>query len=185
MSRARTVAMLVVVALLAACAPLREQAPGQVQIRAARIAAGAAGAVLQVELDCHLSGPMRGALEHGIPLTLLVHLRAGPARPRFAHAAVQRRVELLYFPLSRRYQLRDVEGGSVRSFATPGYLIDALSSLHLAVPDAFASLPSGTRLSVDVTLDRRALPGPLLLPAVFEPAWRFVGPEYAWTTAAG
>lgn len=170
------------ISLLAGCDALREQAPGSLQVRHAGVASGAEGMRLDINLDCRLNGPINDALEHGIPITFDIHLRAQGVRGRVDN---RRQVELRYFPLSRRYQLRDNGSDDVRSFAALAYLTDALAALRLPLPNAFANLPAGTRLVVNVKLDHSALPGALRLPALIEPAWRLSAPEYVWTVAAG
>lgn len=171
---------------LAGCDAIRAQRPGSLDVRSARLVGGGGVAALELGLDCRLSGPAQDALEHGIPITLQVDLAAG----RWPSAQTQtRRVELRYFPLSRRYQMRETgsnEAGGTepRSFATPAYLFAALGALRFDLPAEFAGLPPATPLRVTARLDPAALPGPLRLPALFEPAWRLASPEYAWTLAA-
>ncbi len=167
---------------LAACDVLRHQAPGTLGVRDARIVVAADGAQLDIDIDCRLNGPMSDALEHGIPITLQIDLQA---RSKQVELGDRRAIELRYFPLSRRYQLRDLRSGNVRSFSAYGSLIDSLGALRLPLPATFVELPAGTELRVGVGLDHTALPGPLRLPAILEPAWRLVAPEYAWTVAAG
>lgn len=169
-------------ALLGGCELLRDQAPGTLRVRDARLVAVAEGPRLELNLDCQLNGPISDALEHGIPITLEVRLQA---RSVGGLLRDHRQVELRYFPLTRRYQLRDTSSGELRSFPAYGYLTDALAALHLPLPARFANLPAGTRLSLDVGLDNAALPGALRLPAMLEPAWRLTAPEYVWTVAAG
>ncbi len=178
-SRRRTSAVLFAAVLaLAGCDALRDQRPGSLEVREARLTPAADGAELVLDVDCRLNGPMSDALEHGIPITLRVDVRAD--------ALVDRRhVELRYFPLTRRYQLRDVATDSVRSFPAYEYLTDSLAALRLPLPRSFADLAPGTRVRVDIGIDRDLLPGPLRLPAFFEPAWHLRAPEYAWTVAAG
>ena len=173
---------LILTCLLGGCDALREQTPGSLQVREAQLVSGADGMRLEVNLDCRFNGPINDALEHGIPITLGIRLRAQGDRVTLED---QRQVELRYFPLTRRYQLRDTGSDSVRSFAASGYLTDALAALRLALPPTFAGLPDGTRLRLDVELDHSALPGALRLPAMLEPAWRLSAPEFAWTVAAG
>jgi len=174
------------VCLVAGCGVIAQQQPGTLVIRSARLAGAQDAPVLELALDCRLSGPMQDALDHGIPLTLRVGVHSG--RWRFAPHAEQsvHRIELRYFPLSRRYQLRDLDGSAdVRSFPTPGYLLAGLNSLRLPLPPAFASLAPGASLHVDAGLEPEALPGALRLPALFEPAWRLSAAEYTWQPAAG
>ncbi|MBN8727122.1 MAG: DUF4390 domain-containing protein [Xanthomonadales bacterium] len=172
----RLCAVLLLAVLTGGCGALVGQEPGTLAIRAARVEPAAAGAVLDLELDCELSGPMQDALEHGIPLTLRIDLAAG----RWPAERVERRVELRYYPLSQRYQLRESGHEDVRSFTTRAYLLASLGSLRLDVPAGLARQPAGTRLAVAASLDGAALPGALRLPALFEPAWRLAATEYAW-----
>lgn len=167
--------------VLAGCDAIRQQQPGSLVVRNARLIAGTGAAALELGLDCRLSGPVQDALEHGIPITLRVDLQAG----RWPHAQTQtQRVELRYFPLSRRYQLREAGNAEPRSYPTPAYLVAALGALRFELPASFAELPTTTPLSVSARLDPAALPGALRLPALFEPAWRLASADYAWTPAA-
>ena len=168
--------------MLAGCGALAQQAPGALAIRNAAVSENGGSALLELGLDCHLSGPMQDALDHGIPITLRVDIKAG-SWPH-VRAAATRRVELRYFPLSRRYQLRQADPDDVRSFATPAYLIAALGSLRIGLPGAFTNLPATTPLQVSVRIDPAALPGALRLPALFEPAWRLAAKDHAWIAAA-
>jgi hypothetical protein len=178
----KLVSIVLVVVVLGGCDALREQAPGSLLVRQAHLVAAAAGPRLEVDLDCRLNGPISDALEHGIPITLSMVLSAIGDQGRLNN---RRQIELRYFPLTRRYQLRDSASGDVRSFPASAYLSDALASLRLPLPQNFADLPPGTRLRLEVGLDHAALPGALRLPAMLEPAWRLKAPEYAWTVTAG
>lgn len=172
----------IIVLLAAGCSVLDEQIPGALAVRDARISTVAGNATLELGLDCRLSGPMRDALDHGIPLTLQIDVSAG--RWPTEKASAQRRIELRYFPLSRRYQLRELDSGDVRSFVAPAYLVAALGALRIDLPAPFAALPAATPLQVSARLDPAALPGALRLPALFEPAWRLAAADHAWTEAA-
>ena len=171
---------------LVGCGALAQQQPGALAIRSARFAGAADAPVLELGLDCRLSGPMQDALDHGIPLTLKV--RVDVERWRFlpSTASSEQRIELRYFPLSRRYQLRDLDApADVRSFATPGYLLAGLNSLRLPLPTTFATLPRDASVRVEAGLETATLPGALRLPALFEPAWQLSATEYTWQPAAG
>lgn len=167
-------------AVLAGCGLLLQQEPGSLGVRNAQLLAFGGNAQLELGLDCHLSGPMQDALDHGIPVTLVIDVRAG-SWGSVARAAP--RVELRYFPLSRRYQLRSGSADDVRSFATQAWLVAALGSLRLSLPSTFAHLPAGTTLRVRAAIDPTALPGALRLPALFEPAWQLASADSSWPAA--
>jgi hypothetical protein len=161
---------------LAGCG-FAQQTPGDLVVRSARVTSNGDTANLALALDGRLSGPMQDALDHGIPLTLRVDLHAG----RWPHAQdAARRVELRYFPLSRRYQLHVLDSTDVRTFAAPASLIAALGDLRIGLPQEFAALPADTSLRIEVGLDPAALPSALRLPALFEPAWQLAA-DYTWT----
>ena len=184
-SLASALAFALLASVLAGCGALAQQQPGALSVRAARMTGTSDAPVIEVALDCQLSGPMQDALDHGIPLTLSVRVEAARWR-LMSDARSEQHIELRYFPLSRRYQLRNLDAtADVRSFATPGYLLAGLNSLRLPLPAAFASLARGTTVRVDAGLEAAALPGALRLPALFEPAWQLSAAEYAWQPVAG
>ena len=167
----------VTLALLGGCGVLLQQEPGSLGVRSAQLLALDGGAQLELGLDCRLSGPMQDALDHGIPITLAIDMRAGSWG---STARTMARVELRYFPLSRRYQLRTGTADEVRSFATQAWLVAALGALRINLPATFAQLPAGTSLRVRAAIDPAALPGALRLPALFEPAWQLASADSSW-----
>jgi hypothetical protein len=172
--------------VLAGCGAILAQQPGALEIRSARVAGTADAPMLELALDCRLSGPMQDALDHGIPLTFRVSVDAARSRFSASEAHSEQRIELRYFPLSRRYQLRDLDASAdVRTFATPGYLLAGLNSLRLPLPATFGALSGAATMRVGAALETAALPGALRLPALFEPAWQLSAAEYAWHPAAG
>ena len=173
--------LLAAFAMLGGCGLLAEQQPGSLGVRQAQLVTVGGNIRLELALDCRLSGPMQDALDHGIPIVLEVDVRAGNW-PRTL-ASARPRIELRYFPLSRRYQLRVGGGDDVRALATQAHLVAALGSLRLGLPATFAGLPAGTPLHVRAAIDPAALPGALRLPALFEPAWRLASAETTWPAA--
>lgn len=168
--------------LLLGCDAIRDQKPGQLTVKEAYLQTLTDGLQLVVNLDCRLSGPMQDAFARGIPLVLVLELRSKGEK---AFAPLARRIELRYFPLSQRYQLYDLDFGSVHNFSGAAYLMDALGSLRLPLPVSFAAPAKDSVLALEVYLDRAALPGALRLPALLEPAWRLATPEYLWVIDAG
>ncbi len=176
----RACSTLVFCGALLGCQAGVDSAAGVLGIDSARVSQASDGSVLEAAVDFRPSEAMREALDHGIPLTLSLQLDAEADGVTLRHA---RLLELRYFPLSRRYQLRDDAGVGVHSFAASGYLLDALGALRLPLPGEFSNLPDGSRLTLKVTLDRGALPGALRLPAMLQSVWRVADAEYTWTVA--
>ena len=180
--RAGIARVLLVYALLvlAGCVDSRETG-NELSVRGASIARTVNGPVLQLSLDCQLGETLRDALDHGIPLTFAVRLRSDDD-------AVQatRRVEMRYFPLSRRYVLRDRDRSDIiRSAVAPAYLVDAMAALRIPVDRQVGEVPPGRLWHVQVSLERNALPGALRLPALLSPDWRLRTKEFEWTAGAG
>ena len=166
--------------VLAGCTESRETG-NELSVRGASITHTVNGPVLQLSLDCQLGEALRDTLDHGIPLTFAVHLRSDDD-------AVQatRRVEMRYFPLSRRYVLRDRDRiDIIRSAVAPAYLVDAMAALRIPVDRQVGEVPAGRRWHVDVSLERDALPGALRLPALLSADWRLRAKEFEWTAGAG
>jgi hypothetical protein len=182
----RAPAALVLACAIAGCGALAAQQPGALAIRAAHIGGSPDAPMLEVGIDCRLSGPMQDALDHGIPLTFRIRVDASRWRLLPSDARTTQRIELRYFPLSRRYQVRDLDAPvEVRSFATPGYLLASLSAMRLPLPTPFAALEQATPVRIGIELETAALPGALRLPALFEPAWQLSAAEYTWQPRAG
>jgi hypothetical protein len=141
--------------------------------------------VLSARLQWQPSDAVLDALDHGIVLDFVVDLRAyGPTRVgwRDTLAHIERHIELRFFPLSRRYQLRDLDRGETRSYAARALLMAALEDLRLELPGDWTQATAASyALSVD--LDRERLPGALRLPALLRPDWRLSSGDYSWQTS--
>lgn len=166
--------------VLAACSAGGDDAP--LRISAAAVDQG----VLTARLHWQPSERVLDALDHGIVLDFVFDLRAyGPAhfgwRDTLAHA--ERHVELRYFPLSRRYQLRDLDRGETRSYGARALLTAALEDLHLELAGDWPRAAAGG-YTLRVDLDRDRLPGALRLPALLRAEWRLSSGDYSWHTSA-
>ena len=169
-----------VLLVLAGCTGSRETG-NELSVRSASIARTVSGPVLELSLDCQLGETLRDALDHGIPLTFAVRLRSDDDVVQ-----ATRRVEMRYFPLSRRYVLRDRDRSDIiRSAVAPAYLVDAMAALRIPVDRQVDEVPAGGRWHVEVSLERNALPGALRLPALLSPEWRLRTKEFEWTAGAG
>ncbi|MEO8803389.1 MAG: DUF4390 domain-containing protein [Rudaea sp.] len=162
---------------LAACAP----APGAIVVRDAAIHAG----MLSVHLQWQPDAEVLDALDHGIALTFVVTVRAygsGMLGSLHSQATLHRHLQLRYFPLSRQYQLHDLDHGQTRSYPARALALAALEDLRMALPDWNAQHVQ--RFALQVTLDRDALPGALRLPALLRSAWHVSSGEYTWQAPA-
>lgn len=171
---------LLVLALLAGCTGTRDNG-NTLSVRSASITPTLDGPVLQLSLDCRLGDTLRDALDHGIPLTFAVHLRSNDGA-----LEATRRIEMRYFPLSRRYVLRDRDRSDIiRSAVAPAYLVDAMTALRITLDRQIPDSPANTTWHVEVSLERNALPGALRLPATLSRDWRLKTKEFEWTAGAG
>jgi len=164
---------------LAGCGAGGSDAP--LRVRSAAIA----GNVLSARLQWQPSDTVLDALDHGIVLDFALDLRAQGAAHlgwRRTLARAERHVELRYFPLSRRYQLRDLDRGETRSYAARSLLVGALEELRLDLPPEFAAV-GAERYALRIELDRERLPGALRLPALLQSQWQLSSGDYTWPTA--
>src|SRR5689334_23848740 len=69
-SKSLASAVSIAASVLVGCGALAQQHPGTLAIRSARLGGVSDAPMLELGLDCRLSGPMQDALDHGIPLTL-------------------------------------------------------------------------------------------------------------------
>ena len=162
---------------LGACA----SAPGAFVVRSAALDAG----TLTLRCDWRPDAQVLDALDHGIELPFVVTvqaLRPGDFGLETA-AQIHRHVQLRYFPLSRRYQVRDAEDATTRNYAARALALAAMENLRLPLPGFDGA--GATQLRVRITLDRDALSGALRLPALLQSAWRMDSGDYTWLPRAG
>lgn len=167
--------------LLGACARAPGEAP-ELALTAARVEPHGATASLWIECDWRPSPVMLEALDHGIALGLRLRLdreRPGVVGWRVADR-VERHLELRYFPLTRRYQLRDLEQGSVRSYGVRAAALAALGRLELPLAAATIAAGADERQRLRIDFDASTLPGALRLPALAQRQWRQATAERTW-----
>jgi len=173
----KNIISIVLCIVAAACA----RTPPAFVVGNASIDAGALAARLQWRPDALVLE----ALDHGIALQFDIGVQAQGAGLWPATLAAQtRRVQLRYFPLSRQYQLRDLDLDQARSYSSRALALAALEDLRLPLLD-WKVAGTAERFSLQIALDRAALPGALRLPALLQPAWRRCNGEYAWPARAG
>ncbi|MEP6485136.1 MAG: DUF4390 domain-containing protein [Rudaea sp.] len=162
---------------LAACA--RE--PESMTITSAKIVSDLLLAQIAWQPDANLLD----ALDHGIPLDFIVTVQAQKNAPFGWHTDVaeqQHRVQLRYYPLSRYYQLRDVDLDRTRSFPARASAIAALEDMRVPLKNWN---PGGAdRYRMDVRIDRASLPGVLRVSSLVRPAWWLNSGAFTWPAAA-
>lgn len=163
---------------LAACTP----AASKLDLAAARIEHRGGAELLAIECDWKPSPEMLDALDHGIPLTLTltVSRQQSGLLGWQTRASEQHRLELRYFPLTRNYQLRELQRGSVRSFGVRAAALAAFSRLELPLQQQEVRAVAGERQHLRIDFDAAALPGALRLPALIAAAWRQDSVETTW-----
>lgn len=128
--------------------------------------------------DLSLSGEARNALAHGVPLTVGVELVLRDSGNRTRVHRNESRYEIRYLPLSERYQLSDPVTQSIQTFPRLRHALSELGSLQITFETG--ALPGGEyELLARSFLDKRRMPPPMRLPALFSPRWQH---ESHWTT---
>lgn len=128
--------------------------------------------------ELSLSGEARNALVHGVPLTVGVELVVRDARSQTRVHRNDSYYEIRYLPLSEHYQLSDPETDTVQTFPRLRHALASLGSLQVSFDTG--ALPSGEyELLARSFLDKRRVPPPMRLPALFSPQWKH---ESTWTS---
>jgi len=158
------------------------QTPPAFVVRSAALDAGA----LAVRLEWRPDARVLEALDHGIALGFDINVQAQGHANWFGRSTLAeqtRHLQLRYFPLSRQYQLRDLDLNQARSFSARALALAALEDLHLPLADW--KTVDAERYRLHIAIDHDALPGALRLPALLQPAWRMCKGDYAWFVRAG
>ena len=135
-------------------------------------------------LDLNINGEPAIALSKGIPLTLLVksHLyRASLASWHFKIGEWEDRLLLEHHSLSNRYTLTTLDSSITEDFATLTETLDFLRQYAKTVvlPDG-VNPNDALQMSMQVSLSRGDLPGPLKLVALVLKDWRLGSDWERW-----
>lgn len=144
--------------------------------------------VLNAEVDYHFSEPVGDALQHGVPLTLVLHLRIERPRDYWPDATVldeTRCLRIRYHPLDKSFQLFRDNSEVPQTFASLATLLDVIGIVRgwrvLPVARLEAGREYQARFAVD--LDIEALPLPLRPVAYASPGWYLGSPWFRWRVA--
>lgn len=158
------------------------QRSGSLQIHSAIVEQHNDNAWLIIALRWNPSAAMLEALNQGIPLTLQLTLQAEEETKMGWYYRVgtsEHHLELHYYPLSRQYQLREIESNNVRNFSGSAYLFSNLEELRFRLDSDIPTQQQSLRYILSVTLDTATLPGALRLPALIDPDWN-INKSYIW-----
>lgn len=146
--------------------------------------ASVAGNDLVARLDWQPNDTLLEALDHGIPLDFVFTLKAQKPLAFGLHvnaAEQHRHIQLRYFPLSRYYQLLDLDRHQSRGFPARASALAAFEDIR--IPLSTWNAIDADRFSLDVAIDRKTLPGVLRMSSLVRPAWWLRTDTYTWPAA--
>ncbi len=141
--------------------------------------------VLNSTIDVHLSPAALEALEHGVPLTIVVQIQVRRAKAWLWENGLldqQLRSVIRYKPLSDGYEVYRLPGHRGRSFVTQDAALRALgevSNFRLLNRDKL-NPDDEYEVQLKVFLDIEELPLPLRPLAYLKPAWQLSSGWQSW-----
>jgi hypothetical protein len=141
--------------------------------------------VLNADVDFRFSQPAIEALEHGVPLTLVVRFKIKRHREYWLDETVfseSRRIWLRYHPLAKSFQLIYEASGVPQNFAGLSALLDTMGEIRGWRVVPVDALEKGKEYTANlaVSLDIEALPLPLRPVAYVSPSWYLGSPWFQW-----
>jgi hypothetical protein len=144
--------------------------------------------VLNADVDYRFSQSAIEALEHGVPLSLVVKLKISRHRDYWLDETIlseRRRFRIRYHPLAKSFQLIYEASGTPQNFAGLSALLDAMGEIRGWRVLPVDRLEKGQEYwaSLSVSLDIEALPLPLRPVAYISPSWYLGSPWFRWRVA--
>jgi len=141
--------------------------------------------VLDLLQSYKLSDTMEEALQNGVPLTFETEVVIDPEDAAFWRSALARKLirrQLRFHPLAEEYEVRDVETGATRRFATQDAALLALGELKARKIIPARALRKGVFYLVKIQTihDIGSLPLPLRPRAYLSPSWHLSSKVYEW-----
>ena len=141
--------------------------------------------VLDAEINFDLNATAIEALDHGVPLTFVIHVQVRRADAWLWEADVlDRRLRkvLRYHPLSTLYELHDLDSDTRENFATRSAALRSLGELKRLQVGRLAELNPDDAYEVRLVsyLDIEALPLPMRPMAHVSPAWDLESDTWVW-----
>lgn len=141
---------------------------------------------LNADIDYRFSPAAVEALEHGVPLSVVVHFELRRHRdywPDQVLASKRRRLNIRYHPLARTYRIHSGDPMTPpQSFASLPALLETLGTIRgWNVADARRIAPGADcRALLSTSLNIEALPLPLRPVAYVSPDWYLRSPRFVW-----
>lgn len=132
-----------------------------------------------LQQDLTLSQQAVEALHHGVTLTIRLELELRNDNNMIVVQRKVKRFQILYRPLSERYQLTDGNSEKSRVFTRLRHLLTAIDKLDVQLVTG-PLLPGSYELRTRIRLDESLLPGPMQLPALFSSQWRHDSEWSVW-----
>ena len=127
----------------------------------------------------NLSPEARTALDHSVPLTVVLDLVLRDSSSRVRVGSREVSYEIRYLPLSERYQVSGPDGERVDSFPRLRHALAKLADLDVSMQTG--AIPAGDyELLTRTRLDRNAMPPPMRLPALLSAKWHHDSDWSSW-----
>ncbi|CAL1238934.1 DUF4390 domain-containing protein [Candidatus Methylocalor cossyra] len=144
--------------------------------------------LLNAEVDYQFSEAVIEALEHGVPLTLVIRFKVHRHRDYWLDETVfseSRRLRIRFHPLAKSFQILPEASGIPQNFASFAAMLDALGSIRgwRVLPRELIEPGQEYWASLAVHLDIEALPLPLRPVAYVSPSWYLSSPWFRWRIA--
>jgi hypothetical protein len=141
--------------------------------------------VLDAEIDYTLNDTALEALDHGVPLTFVIHIQVRRADAWLWESDVlDRRLRkvLRYHPLSSLYELHDLDSDTRQNFATRSTALRTLGELKRLQVGRLGELSPDDAYEVRLGtyLDIEALPLPMRPMAHISPDWDLESDTWVW-----
>ncbi len=154
----------------------------------AQLAYSGSAYLVNASLDYRFSKPAIQAMEHGVPLTLVIRLALERQRRYWLNETVlsaSRRLHVSFHPLTQSYHIVYEDTGFTEKFARFTTLTEYLGTLRDWQIPSNNGLHSGGHYTakLNVNLDIEALPLPLRPAAYLSPRWHLESPDYLWQIA--
>ncbi len=172
--------------LLAWLSPFVAQAENySAEVKAADVTIQGERIVLSADISYRLSPKTREALQNGVPLFWIVHIKTKQVRPflwnkTLTEVALSYRLQ--YHALLNMYRVSNESGDEMHNFSTLAGALDSMSTLrNLSIIDKAAIAPEQKIIvELNIVFDRDALPLPLRPIAYMDRQWYLSSDKTVW-----